>query len=828
MSRSSVAAASLFRMAAAAVRAIRMGIACAGLASGRLACAGLACAGMLAASTGRDLPLPLTLCATRAAAAEFRAGAAMVDVTPVEFPVLVNGGMLSNTGTKVKTPLHVRAIVLDDGRERLGIAVVDSCMVPRELCDEIKQLAATRTQLRPDRILISATHTHSAAAAMGCLGTEADPKYVPYLRLKVAEALAAAEQRLEPARVGWGVVDAAEYTALRQWVRRPDRLEKDPFGNFSVRANMHAGRVWDDVTGEAGPEDPDLSLISIQARDGRPLALLANFSMHYFSDAAISADYFGLFCGAIEMAQREKVPADKPPFVAIMSHGCSGDIWRRDYTKPIPKPADDFTIETYSAELAQLALGALPKIAYRDDADLAMSETRMRLRYRVPDAQRLEWAQRIVAAMGDRPPKDTTEVYAREQILLHERQSTEVVVQGLRIGDIAIATTPNETYALTGLKLKLQSPLSKTMVIELANGGDGYIPPAEQHPLGGYNTWAARSAGLETGAEAKITAAALAQLEAVAGQPRRDYRAALGPAAKAVLELKPVAYWRLDEFGPSRARDSSGRHRDAFYEPGVLFFLEGPRSQRFLGDGGLNRAAFFAGGRLESRVPDIVDRFTVSLWIWNGMPASARPIAGWMFGRGDDQFLAPDCLGLGLGNPELLAMPASATGPASTPASTPAMNGLSNGLQPVAATTTRLCLAMGAARVGTAAGSASVPGTVDAGESKPSASPILFGKSAIERWTWRHVALVRDGESLRVHLDGAAEPELVVKWPQAGSLAATSRAAQTVTVAHRHSEQFFFGGRPDGVDNWEGRLDELSVFDRALTPAELARIADRP
>ncbi|MFM7074414.1 MAG: hypothetical protein ACKO38_21710, partial [Planctomycetota bacterium] len=87
-------------------------------------------------------------------AADFRAGAAIVDVTPVEFPVLVNGGMLSNSGTKVKTPLNVRAIVLDDGRERLGIAVVDSCMVPRELCDEIKQLTAARTKLRPDRILI--------------------------------------------------------------------------------------------------------------------------------------------------------------------------------------------------------------------------------------------------------------------------------------------------------------------------------------------------------------------------------------------------------------------------------------------------------------------------------------------------------------------------------------------------------------------------------------------------------------------------------------------------------------------------------------------------
>jgi hypothetical protein len=30
------------------------------------------------------------------------------------------------------------------------------------------------------------------------------------------------------------------------------------------------------------------------------------------------------------------------------------------------------------------------------------------------------------------------------------------------------------------------------------------------------------------------------------------------------------------------------------------------------------------------------------------------------------------------------------------------------------------------------------------------------------------------------------------------------------------------------VENWEGRLDEISVYDRVLTPAEIARLADRP
>ena len=91
----------------------------------------------------------------------------------------------------------------------------------------------------------------------------------------------------------------------------------------------------------------------------------------------------------------------------------------------------------------------------------------------------------------------------------------------------AIATTPNETYALTGLKIKAHSPLEQTMVFDLANGGDGYIPPPEQHRLGGYNTWPARSAGLEVQAEPKIAEAAIQLLERVCDAPRRDGRRAL-------------------------------------------------------------------------------------------------------------------------------------------------------------------------------------------------------------------------------------------------------------------------------------------------------------
>ena len=100
-----------------------------------------------------------------APAADFRAGAAVVDVTTAVLPVLVNGGMLNRSVSNVNTRVNARALALADGREQLAIVVVDSCMMGRPLLDEAKALAAKRTGIATNRILISATHAHSAPSA---------------------------------------------------------------------------------------------------------------------------------------------------------------------------------------------------------------------------------------------------------------------------------------------------------------------------------------------------------------------------------------------------------------------------------------------------------------------------------------------------------------------------------------------------------------------------------------------------------------------------------------------------------------------------------------
>lgn len=684
--------------------------------------------------------------------ADFQAGTAKIDITPREWPVLVNGGMTSRSADSATKPIHARAVVLSDGKTILAIVVVDSCMMPRQLLDKAKALASEKTGIAPDHMLIAATHTHTAPSSFGCLGTRQDLRYSAQLIEQLTEAITEAASNLEAAQVGWASTDASEYTALRRWVLRPDRIREDPFGNFTVRANMHAAKNLDDVTGESGPLDPELSAVVIQTPEGKPIAFLANFSMHYFSGVKpVNPDYFGLFCDHIE--------AKLGGGLALMSHGCSGDIWRRDYRD------EDWVspeIETYSKELGDLILNAAKTTEFESNLDLKMAERRLNLAYRVPTKQRLEWAERIVAEMGDRDPKTRTEVYANEAIQLHQLQRGDVVVQALRIGEnISIVTTPNETYAISGLKLKLQSPTEHTMTLDLTNGADGYIPPPEQHLLGGYNTWAARSAGLEVMAEPKIVGAGLELLEEITGKPREVYRQSQdGAVGKALTSLKPFAWWRMDEFGGNLARDSSGNDHSAILEQPILPFLEGPRGYGvpipekdhpvsgpgIIPDAEKNRSAHFAGGRLHSRLPNSPKPgWSIALEVWNGMPNDSREILGWMVSCDEQHGLSSSGLHLGLNAQGKVTL-------------------------------------------------------------KTGHQNFVSGETTVLRWNWTHVILTVANTEANVYLDGKLELTAPITFPR--------------------SQDLFVGGRSDGEDNWEGRLDEIAVFDRVLTKEEATNLGD--
>ncbi len=632
----------------------------------------------------------------------FRAGAAVVDIAPRKFPVIVNGYTFERTASRVVDRLSARALVLDDGAGRLALVVVDLCVIPRSLVDRAKQLASQATGIPPQRMLVSATHTHSAPSAMPALGSREDKSYAEYLPGRIAEALVRANHNLTPARVGWTVTQDRADTHCRLWIMRPGKVPDTPFGESGKRILMVPPYAGPDNIGPAGPVDTGLTLLSLQSLEGRPLALLANFGMHFCGAPVLSSDWCGQF--AEKMEQRLGRSGDGPPPVAIMSQGSAGDQHWMDFSRPVQQV--DYV--NYGKKLAEAAYAAYEKIQYHDWAPLAMGEKRLTLAVRAVPPARLAWARSIVATMGDRMPRTRPEVYAREQVLYSQTPPTrELKLQALRVGELGITAIPCEVYGLTGLKLKARSPLTPTMNIELANGEEGYLPPPEQHALGGYSTWEARTSCLETGAEPKIVEAVLGLLEEVAGKPRRVPQPVASAYAAAVRGSRPVAYWRFQDMQGPAAQDALGRHPGS-YENGVAFYLEGPPGQGLGADGRECRAAHFAGGRMTAALPDLGDAYSVELWLWQGLANDASNAFHYFFSRG-------------------------------SPNASDAMGGDS----------LKIDGGPGAERLAFSCG---IPCNL-----------ALTGKTPLAPRTWHHVALVRDGKRVSVYLNGNPKPEIAGK-----------------------------------------------------------------
>jgi len=657
--------------------------------------ASLACLGAVA---------PATAWAAAAAGNRLRAGTAQVDVTPQTFPVLVCGGFLSRSATQVHDPLFARCLVLDDGAERLLIMVVDTISIPYAMQESVKAAASQATGIPTERMLISATHTHSGGSLTSALGTKADPAYCEFLPGKLVECIRQAASNLRPARVGWASEDHPEGTHCRVFIRRPDCLDVDPLGRRNVRAMMHPGYQNPQFIGPCGPSDPGVSVLAVQSPEGRPIALLANYSMHYFGAPPISADYYGDFVRIVS----QRLAPDDDSFLAMMSHGTSGDQQWQDYANP----AKSVSRQEYAAGVAEAALRAYQRIQFHEAVPLAMAERRLTIKLQQPDAEAQAWADKTMAAMNGRDPQTRPEVYAREIVLLRDMREAERKLQVIRIGDLGIAALPAEVYAITGLKLKLQCPLGQMFNVELANGSIGYIPPPELRPLGGYNTWPARHTATQDDIETIIVDGLLEMFEEVTGRPRRKIALSQGPAAARLLAQKPVAYWRMGEIEGNRAWDDSGHGHHGTYETGYALYLDGPDRDDLRSGGEKPRAVQFAGGRMKAQL-DLGGDYSVEFWFWNGLPNDNRGVTGHLISLGPDG--AAKCPGDHLG-----------------------ISGTSSSNE----TPGRLFFFNGDER-----------------------NDSLSGGPLIEPKTWNHVRLVRRGEQVAVYLNGSAEPVLSGRVP---------------------------------------------------------------
>ena len=422
-----------------------------------------------------------------------RAGAATSNITPPLGESII-GNWEPAPATHVNDELHARCLVLDDGKTRVAIVVADNVGIPRRVLEEAKRLARDATGIPVERILISSTHTHSATTARGSESSkETDPfdRYQTFLARRIADGIMRAVNNLEPARIGWGSGALPEQVFNRRWFMTPGRELDNPFGGTD-KVRMNPPMASPDLLKPAGPTDPEISFLSVQADSGRPIALLANYSLHYVGgvpNGHVSADYFGTFARRMsELLERDD---EGPPFVPMLSNGTSGDINNINFRggqKRLPPYA---RMTLVANQVAAEVFRAMQEIDYRDAAPMRMAQQELTLETRRPSQQLLAWAKDVLARPEKAPSKHPRErIYAERTLRMAEMPPRiDVPLQALRIGDLAIVTIPFEAFVEIGLELKDKSPFRDTFTISLANGAYGYLPTVAHHELGGYETW---------------------------------------------------------------------------------------------------------------------------------------------------------------------------------------------------------------------------------------------------------------------------------------------------------------------------------------------------
>lgn len=429
-----------------------------------------------------------------------QAGYSRVSITPNPPAGVPLAGYAAreHTSTGVHDELFARGLALENGGGRIAIVSVDVLALSAPFVRQVRAAIARRTGLDPTQILIASTHTHAAPVSLVTFfnpGATLDAAYMSRLAAAIEEAAVRAWTDRRPGRAGVGLGRVEGIGVNR---RTPDRR----------------------------PVDPEIGIVKVEDADGRPRALLLDYTCHPTvlgpDNLLMTGDY-----PAFTLERIERTFGDGA--VALFVNGAQGNISVGHSSElsaiGVITPGRTFErAEALGYQLADATMAVLPAIETAADVPLdAAVETAALPAKQYPPmpetARQLAEAERELAAAAGQPanvvgPLKTRRLYASIAHYYNgEAQALSdgllpIEVQGIRIGPAFLTAVPAEVFVEIGLEAKRRAahPL---FIAGISNGYNGYLPHRDAYAAGGYEVVSARCA--EDGADRLL--AAIASLE---------------------------------------------------------------------------------------------------------------------------------------------------------------------------------------------------------------------------------------------------------------------------------------------------------------------------
>lgn len=396
-------------------------------------------------------------------AGELKAGAATAEITPpAGMPMWGYAARHDAPSVGVRDPLFARALILDDGNEKVLVVSLDLGRPPTRA-----STARIRERLHAqniNHILLVASHTHHGPIME--LDDLPDAKQ-PYTRLvedRICELATKAMQAAVPAKMGV----AAKLCELNR--------------------NRHSRR-------EDAPVDKTLTVVRVETLDGKAIATLVNFAAHPTMLDSKLLEFSAEWPGA--MAKRVQEATGAP---CLFLQGASGDLT----TKP-PKAGtpDDFGNVVADEVLAQ---------AKTINCNIGRPTTR---------AVREEFRFPCLLQVSDPLVKfSLSSVFFPGLVAFYEREYREAVrpemTTVLLTDQLGLVGFSGEMFCGHALSLRRRARMDHLLICGYCNDYQQYFPTIEAISEGGYGT-APPIAVAEPGAGERMTDRALLQLYKLRG-----------------------------------------------------------------------------------------------------------------------------------------------------------------------------------------------------------------------------------------------------------------------------------------------------------------------
>ena len=415
----------------------------------------------------------------------------------------------------VHDDLYATAMVVEADGDRFALVSLDLCVLRTHPCCDVLDRIAAKTGVPANQIALHCTHTHASYS-----GNYADPKVLADL---IAASITEATGRLSSAQVAHACRELGRGYNFNRRIHLSDDLgahcvmfnDDCRTENGRVEAGRQLAKVvqgweadWNELEMSRhenwadGPIDSFLHVISFRGGDGRSLGSIVRFAGH---PVIVSRHWIGNQISRDAVGYVADLVAGETGAPCLYLTGPSGNqrLYCEEYTHT--------EAEKRGNRIGREAMKLFDGLDFSsfDRFGLAVDEPEFDVWPGFPKThqeqhERLKQLEANVkaAVSQKKPPAEIKKLseertrmkYAGEMLDRCRLTPADAAAGNFRrpmlafdLGAARLVTFPGETFMEIGRGV-CEKTAEEVVTVQLVNGTCGYIPTAEEWPLGGYET----------------------------------------------------------------------------------------------------------------------------------------------------------------------------------------------------------------------------------------------------------------------------------------------------------------------------------------------------